>query len=437
MLQTGSILLAGRERHYGTATEAPPRFLVTFSHSHVYRFSELFFRRTVEKYKETLSMKIQQVPPSSSRLPHPPTSDRCSPSKPKHRVEEEDAKMATKTKTMQFGLIGAGRIGLVHMQAISGIPNAKCTMVADFFISAAESCAAKWDIPVAIKEWAPIMENPDIDAVIVCSPSDTHCEIIMAAAAAGKHIFCEKPIDFDLARIDEALAAVAASGVKMQLGFQRRFDANFMRVRAAVESGDIGEPHMLSIISRDPAPPPIGYLKQSGGIFFDMMSHDFDMARYIMGSEITEVTAVATSFDPEITAISDVTSAVVTLRFENGAVGSIHNCRRAPYGYDQRVEVLGSTGMAEIGNVFPNTAKVSTASEVKTDLPLDFFMTRYTAAYELEVREFVSACVNDTPPKVNAADGRAPIVLAYAANKSIKEKRTVLVSEITAAAAKL
>lgn len=340
-------------------------------------------------------------------------------------------------KQFSLGIIGCGRIGKTHLKAISNIPNAKCTMAADFFLSAAEDCAKEWDIPVAIKDWQPIMDSPDIDAIIVCSPSDTHCEIIMAAAVAGKHIFCEKPIDFDLARIDEALAAVESSGVKLQLGFQRRFDANFMRVREAVEKGEIGDPHMISIISRDPAPPPIGYLKQSGGLFFDMMSHDFDMARFIMGSEITEVTAVADCFDAEIEAIGDVTSAVVTLRFANGCVGSIHNCRRAPYGYDQRLEVLGSTGMAEVSNVFPNTAKISTSSEVKTDNPLDFFMTRYAAAYELEVREFVSACVDDKPTKVTAADGRAPIVLAYAANKSIKEKRTVLVSEITAAAAKL
>lgn len=174
----------------------------------------------------------------------------------------------------RVGLIGAGRIGKVHMRAIAAIPNATCTMVCDFFVKAAEACAADFGIPVAIQDWKPIMASPDVDAVIVCSPSDTHCEIIIAAAKAGKHIFCEKPIDFDLARIDEALAAVDASGVKLQLGFQRRFDADFMRVQKAVADGDIGEPYMISIISRDPAPPPVAYLKQSGGLFFDMTSHD-------------------------------------------------------------------------------------------------------------------------------------------------------------------
>lgn len=337
----------------------------------------------------------------------------------------------------RVGLIGAGRIGKVHLKAIAAIPNAKCTMVCDFFVKAAEACAEAFDIPVAIKDWQPIMASPDIDAVIVCSPSDTHCEIIIAAAAAKKHIFCEKPIDFDLARIDEALAAVTASGVKLQLGFQRRFDSDFMRVQKAVADGDIGDPYMISIMSRDPAPPPIGYLKQSGGLFFDMTSHDFDMARFIMGSEITEVTATATSFDPEIAEIGDITTSVIALKFENGAVGTIQNCRKAVFGYDQRLEILGSEGNAEIANNYPNTATISTAKTVSRDLPLNFFMDRYEKAYEREITEFVAACVNDTPTKVTAADGRAPIVLAYAANKSLKEKRTVLVSEITAATAKL
>lgn len=336
------------------------------------------------------------------------------------------------TKTFKFGLIGAGRIGKVHCRALAATPGAEVAVVADFFIEAAKACAAEFGIPEAIKDWEPIMENSEIDAVVVASPSDTHCEIIIAAAKAGKHIFCEKPIDYDLARIDEALAVVKESGVKLQLGFQRRFDADFRRVRKAVQEGEVGEPYMISIISRDPGLPPIGYLKQSGGLFFDMMIHDFDMARFIMGSEVTEVTATATSFDPEVTEIGDITTAVVTLKFENNAVGTIQCCRKAVYGYDQRLEVLGSSGAASIDNRYHNTATISTDKEIKKDLPLNFFMDRYKEAYAVEVKEFVDAVQNDKPCPVAAADGRAPVVLAYAATKSLKENRTVLVSEITA-----
>jgi myo-inositol 2-dehydrogenase / D-chiro-inositol 1-dehydrogenase len=344
---------------------------------------------------------------------------------------------ASSGQSFNLGLIGAGRIGLVHCRAAEAIPNAKVVVVADFFIEAAQKCAAQFGIPEAIKDWQPIMANPDVHAVVVCSPSDTHCEIIIAAARAGKHIFCEKPIDYDLGRIDEALKAVAESGVKLQLGFQRRFDTDFRRVRAAVQSGEIGEPYMISIISRDPGLPPIAYLKQSGGLFFDMMIHDFDMARFITGSEVTEVTATAASFDPEVTAIGDVTSAIVTLKFENNAVGTIQCCRKAVYGYDQRLEILGSKGSAEIANRYPNTATISTETEIKRDLPLNFFMDRYKEAYAREVAEFVDAVVNNKPTPVAAADGRAPVVLAYAAVKSLKEKRTVAVSEVESSHAKL
>lgn len=338
---------------------------------------------------------------------------------------------------LNLGLIGAGRIGRVHCRALASISSARVVAVADFIVQAAESCASEFGIPSAMQDWRPMVNDPNIHAVVVCSPSDTHCEIIIAASKAGKHIFCEKPIDYDLTRIDEALAAVSASGVKLQLGFQRRFDTDFRRVRDAVQSGEIGEPYMLSIISRDPSPPPIAYLKQSGGLFFDMMIHDFDMARFVMGSEITEVTATATSFSQEVSEIGDVTSAIVTLKFENNAVGTIQCCRKAVYGYDQRLEILGSNGSAEIGNRFPNTATISTSSEIKRDLPLNFFMDRYKEAYEREVAEFVHAVVYNKPTPVAAADGRAPVVLAYAAAKSLKEQRTVQVSEISATGAKM
>eukprot|EP00189_Rhodosorus_marinus_P011405 CAMPEP_0184751570 /NCGR_PEP_ID=MMETSP0315-20130426/43114_1 /TAXON_ID=101924 /ORGANISM="Rhodosorus marinus, Strain UTEX LB 2760" /LENGTH=383 /DNA_ID=CAMNT_0027230839 /DNA_START=163 /DNA_END=1315 /DNA_ORIENTATION=- len=368
--------------------------------------------------------------------------------------------MPTTRQVVRLGVIGAGRIGQVHCLILSrnpkaeivivadfflkaaeacaqkfGIPSvekpkAEIVIVADFFVKAAEACAQKFGIPSAVQDWKEVIRNPAVDGVIICSPSDTHHEIILGAAKAGKHIFCEKPIDYNLKRIDEALATVAQSGVKFQLGFQRRFDANFQRVRQAVQGGEVGEPFMLNIKSFDPAPPPLAYLKQSGGLFFDMMTHDFDMARFVIGSEITEVTATATSFDKEIAAIGDITTAIVSLKFENGAIGVIQCCRKAVYGYDQRLEVLGSEGAVDITNNYPNTATISCANNIKRDLPLNFFMDRYKQAYEDEMISFVDCIANDTPPVVTGMDGKIPVVLAFAATKSLKENRTVKVNEI-------
>eukprot|EP00181_Compsopogon_caeruleus_P003468 CAMPEP_0184680608 /NCGR_PEP_ID=MMETSP0312-20130426/3500_1 /TAXON_ID=31354 /ORGANISM="Compsopogon coeruleus, Strain SAG 36.94" /LENGTH=343 /DNA_ID=CAMNT_0027130843 /DNA_START=266 /DNA_END=1297 /DNA_ORIENTATION=+ len=331
---------------------------------------------------------------------------------------------------VRVGIIGCGRIGQVHCRALEGNPSAEVVIAADYFVKAAQACAKKFGIPRAVQDWKEVVQASNVDAVVICSPSDTHCQIIIAAAQAGKHIFCEKPIDYKLERIDVALEAVRKSGVKLQLGFQRRFDANFQRVRHAVQSGEIGSPYMLNIISRDPAPPPLAYLKQSGGLFFDMMIHDFDMARFILGSEAVEIHASANSFDQSIADIGDVTTAVVTIHFQNGALGTIQCCRKAAYGYDQRVEVLGSGGAVDIGNNFPNTATVSTDQAVRRDLPLNFFMDRYVEAYANEMIAFVDMVKNGTEPVVTGIDGRVPVVMAYAAMKSLKEKRSVRLAEV-------
>eukprot|EP00188_Purpureofilum_apyrenoidigerum_P000252 Plantae.Rhodophyta-Purpureofilum_apyrenoidigerum.ctg11004.p1 GENE.Plantae.Rhodophyta-Purpureofilum_apyrenoidigerum.ctg11004~~Plantae.Rhodophyta-Purpureofilum_apyrenoidigerum.ctg11004.p1 ORF type:complete len:388 (+),score=87.67 Plantae.Rhodophyta-Purpureofilum_apyrenoidigerum.ctg11004:104-1165(+) len=345
-------------------------------------------------------------------------------------VDARPVGLTSASQMVRLGIIGAGRIGQVHCRALQRNEKATITIVADFFVEAAKKCAATFNIPKAVQDWKEVVDSPDVDAVIICSPSDTHHDIIIAAARAGKQIFCEKPIDYDLERIDEALSAVSNAGVKFQLGFQRRFDANFKRVREAVQGGEIGEPYMLTITSRDPAPPPLEYLKQSGGLFFDMMTHDFDMARFVIGSEIVEVTATASSFDPSIEEIGDVTTAIVTLKFENGAVGVIQCCRKAVYGYDQRLEVLGSEGAVEIGNNYPNTAIISAGDKIKKDLPLNFFMDRYKQAYEDEMIAFVNAVGNNEPVPVDGADGKIPVVLAFAAARSLKESRTVTVNEI-------
>jgi len=332
------------------------------------------------------------------------------------------------------GLIGAGRIGRVHAaNLVQRVGQAKLLAVADVNQVAAEHVATQWGAAVT-NEYRRLLDDPKIDAILVCSATNTHAQIIVEAAAAGKHIFCEKPIDLTLAKIDAALAAVEAAGVKLQIGFNRRFDANHVRIKQAIVSGEIGEPHLFHIISRDPAPPPISYIQVSGGIFLDMTIHDFDMARFLMGCEATEVYAVgAVRVDPAIGEAGDIDTALTTLKFTNGALGVIDNSRRAAYGYDQRVEVFGSLGNVATGNHYANSAVISTGSSVRRDLPLNFFVERYTESYVAEVTAFISAIVEDKPVAVTGADGRAPVILGMAARRSYDEGRPVKVEEIGAA----
>ena len=333
---------------------------------------------------------------------------------------------------VNVGIIGAGRIGKLHAGNLAyRIPEANVLAIADIFPEAAEKCAADFQIPSAVKDYREIMENPDIEAVMICSSTDTHARMIEESAAAGKHIFCEKPIDFDLDRIDKALEAVDKAGVKLQVGFNRRFDPNFKRVREVVAAGKIGTPHILRITSRDPEPPPIEYIKVSGGIFLDMTIHDFDMARYLIGSEVSEIYAAGgVMVDPGIGQAGDIDTAVITLRFANGTIGTIDNSRRAVYGYDQRVEVFGSEGMVAVSNNTPDTAVYSNAEGVHSSLPLFFFVERYTESYVAEMREFIECIQRDQTPSVTGIDGRIPVVMGYAAIKSYEENRPVKLSEI-------
>ncbi|MCC6453896.1 MAG: inositol 2-dehydrogenase [Caldilineaceae bacterium] len=333
------------------------------------------------------------------------------------------------------GLIGAGRIGRVHAANLAQrMPRAKLVAVADVNREAAEQVASQWG-GYAATDHRRLLDDPAIDALLVCSATDTHAPIIIEAASAAKHIFCEKPIDRTLAKIDAALAAVEQAGVKLQIGFNRRFDANHARVRQAIVNGEIGQPHLLHIISRDPAPPPLAYIKVSGGIFLDMTIHDFDMARFLMGSEVTEVYAAGgVMVDPAIGEAGDIDTALTTLKFDNGALGVIDNSRRAVYGYDQRVEVFGSLGSAATSNVYPNSAVISTSTAVCRDLPLNFFMERYTESYVAELAAFVAAIADDQPVPVTGADGRAPVVMGMAARRSYDENRPVRLEEISAAA---
>ncbi|MEP7189943.1 MAG: inositol 2-dehydrogenase [Roseiflexaceae bacterium] len=336
------------------------------------------------------------------------------------------------TETLNIGLIGAGRIGRLHAEnLVTRIPSARLQMIADVNQDSARQCAQQLGIPGVAGDYRALLENRDIQAVLICSATDTHAEMIEAAAQAGKHIFCEKPIALSLPAIDRSLAAVAQAGVKLQIGFNRRFDANYRRVRQAIEQGEIGEIALLHIISRDPAPPPISYIRVSGGIFLDMTIHDFDMARFLAGSEVEEIYASgAVRVDPAIGEAGDLDTVLVVLKFANGAIGTIDNSRRAAYGYDQRVEVLGSIGAISIGNNYPNTAVLSDAQSVRRDLPLHFFLERYTESFVAELKAFVDAVLHDQPVPVTGADARAPVVMALAARKSYDENRPVRLSEI-------
>ena len=338
------------------------------------------------------------------------------------------------TKQLNVGIVGAGRIGKVHAETLAfRLPQVRTLAIADVNREAAQAVASRCGIPTVCASAAEIFANREIEAVLICTSTDTHADLIVEAAAAGKHIFCEKPIAHSLTQIDRALKAVEQAGVKLQIGFNRRFDPNFARARHAVASGEIGNPRLMHIVSRDPAPPPISYIKVSGGMFLDMTIHDFDMARFLMADEVEEVyVAGGVMVDPEIGKAGDLDTAVIVLRFRNGVIGTIDNCRQAAYGYDQRVEILGSKGSVATQNCYPNQAVISTGTEIRTDLPLNFFMERYTESFANEIRDFVEVVRLDRPAPVSGLDGRQAVAIGLAALKSYQERRPVRVSEVTA-----
>jgi len=333
---------------------------------------------------------------------------------------------------VRIGLIGAGRIGQLHAEhLVYRISRAKLKAVADVYGPAADALAGRFNIPDVYEDPAPIFEDPNIDAVVICSSTDTHSLFIERAAAAGKHIFCEKPIDFDLKKIDRALQAVEHAGVRLQIGFNRRFDPHFSHAYNAIASGQVGTPQLLRITSRDPAPPPLEYIKVSGGLFLDMTIHDFDMARFLMQSEVTEVFAFGDVLvDPQIGQAGDIDTAVITLKFENGALGTIDNSRKAVYGYDQRAEVLGSEGMVVVENPLSHQTQFARKEGFSTPPLMDFFMERYTESYIQEMSEFVACLRQGQAPPVTGIDGRIPVVMGLAAKKSLEEQRPVRLSEI-------
>lgn len=336
------------------------------------------------------------------------------------------------TGRLRFGILGAGRIGRVHAETLAfRLPEAEIVAITDVNQEAARALAARCHIPRIAGSAAEIFADDTIDAVLICTSTDTHAGLIVQAAEAGKHIFCEKPVSLSLDKIDSSLAAVEKAGVKLQVGFNRRFDSNFIRVRQAVAAGEVGTPNLMHIVSRDPAPPPYTYLRPSGGLFLDMMIHDFDMARYLLGDEVEEVYTAAAAIDPGFAKEEDFDTAVVVLRFKSGAIGTIDNSRKAVFGYDQRVEILGSKGKIATENRYPNQVVVSGEKSVYTDLPFNFFMQRYPESFALELELFTRAVIENTPTPVTGADSRVPVVMALAARKSHDEHRPVRLSEVS------
>jgi myo-inositol 2-dehydrogenase/D-chiro-inositol 1-dehydrogenase len=325
---------------------------------------------------------------------------------------------------MDVAIFGAGRIGKIHAGNVAAQPGVKLRYVVDVDGAAAAALAAQHGAQVTTAEAA--MADRSIGAVVIASSTDTHADLIMRAAAAGKAIFCEKPVDLALARARECAQAVARAGVTCLIGFQRRFDPTFAALKTRLVAGEIGAPEMLIVTSRDPGAPPVDYLKRSGGIFRDMLIHDFDVFRWILEDDAVSVHATGSCLtDPAVATVGDVDSTAVTIRTRRGLLAQINTSRRAAYGYDQRFEVLGSKGMLQAGNHRPTEVTSSTAANVNNDKPEHFFLERYRAAYALEMAHFFDALATNKPVRTSIDDGVKALELAEAATTSWREKRIV------------
>jgi len=332
---------------------------------------------------------------------------------------------------VKIAVIGTGRMGSVHCRNIARhIPEADLVAVCDIRLEVAQAVADELGIRRVVKDYHDLLDDPEIEATLIASSTDTHAFMMKDVAAAGKHIFCEKPLALELDKIDEALVSVEEAGVKLQVGFNRRFDKSLRQVKAIVDSGEIGRPCILRITNRDPDFPDMEFLRVSGGIFLDLAIHDFDMVRFQLGEVVEIYAAGGVLLEPKIKEFGDIDTDVVILKFANGAVGTIDNSRKAVYGYDQRLEVFCSNGTAMAENEKENvTVKGNKDGFLSSKVPY-FFMQRYAPCYVEEVRQFIECVRDDKPTPVTGADGRAAVVLGYAAWKSLHENRPVKVSEI-------
>lgn len=334
---------------------------------------------------------------------------------------------------LKIGIIGAGRIGKVHSESIQRyVKNAEVYAIADPYMNdATREWAKEMGIYNVYTDYKKILDDKAIDAVIIASSTDTHSPISIEAIKAGKHIFCEKPIDHDIDKIKAVMQELSKSNVKYQVGFNRRFDHNFMAVKQSINEGKVGELNIVKICSRDPAAPPVEYIKVSGGIFLDMTIHDLDMARFITDSEVDEVFAMGgVMVDPAIGEAGDIDTAIISMRMKSGALVVIDNCRRASYGYDQRLEAFGSLGAVSVGNDTVSTAVLSNKDGVIAEKPLYFFLERYMQAYVNEMNQFVDSIINDKDITCGVDAGLQAVIIGIAAKKSLNENRPVKLSEI-------
>lgn len=328
---------------------------------------------------------------------------------------------------IKLGIIGVGRIGKFHIQNISELNKLfKITAVADEYSNDLQNLQSQYQIDNIYKNYQELLEDKNVDAVVICSPTDTHAQIAIEAANKGKNIFLEKPIDHSIDRIKEVINEVEKNNVKLQVGFNRRFDYNFETIKNQIAEGKIGKTQIIKVTSRDPEPPSIDYVKSSGGLFMDMSIHDFDMVRYLSGSEVVSVEVMGANLvSKEIKNAGDIDTAVISLKFANGALGQIDNCRKAVYGYDQRAEVLGDKGQVIAYNdQKSNTELFTEKGRVRQTLPY-FFLDRYVSAYKREFEEFYSAIAEDKRPSVNEIDGLRAVEIAKACEVSLKEQKTV------------
>ena len=334
---------------------------------------------------------------------------------------------------ISIGIIGAGRIGKVHAETITRrVPNAKLVAIADAFLNDnIRAWAMEMGIGQITDNYRDILDRDDIDAVFICTSTDMHTKYSLEAIAAGKHVFCEKPVALTLGEIYQVEEALKGTNLKYQVGFNQRLDENYAAIKTAIDNGTVGDPYLVRITSRDPAPPPVGYIKTSGGLFLDMTIHDFDLSRFLMGCEPVEVMATgACRIDPEIGEAGDIDIGVVTLTMENGAIVTIENSRQCGYGYDQRVEVFGSKGMAYAENQTPTRTTIATKDGIIGPLPEGFFLERYKTSYAEETIRFVDAIENDKEVNAGIRDGLMNAVVGMAAQKAMRERRVVKISEI-------
>lgn len=329
------------------------------------------------------------------------------------------------------GIIGAGRIGQLHAKNILESEHYRLKAISDVSTDHLKEIPYLQAVPVITENTDDILNDPEIDAVFICSSTDTHIDFITQAAQNKKHIFCEKPISFDIEKTKETLKVIQESGVKFQVGFNRRFDTHFKKAHDMVRAGEVGTPHVVKITSRDPEAPPEEYVKKSGGLFIDMAIHDFDMIRYLSGQDVKDITVKASSLiDDRFSRNDDVDTAIITITFADDSLGVIDNSRQAVYGYDQRIEVFGNKGMVQVENEKPTNVKLSTSTTVTEDKPKYFFLERYAGGYLTEIYDFAQSILNDTPVTASFEDGLQAELIAKAANISWKENRTVELKEL-------